>query len=92
MKFIPDLDIDLPGIVKVESSEGEAVVEQNPAIRNIKPVQRDPVLLAKALSKRYIERGVLGQIVTRILRVGIAVGKSRTVVDVRGSERTPGES
>ena len=71
MKSPAEFDVDLPRIVEVESSKGQAVVEQHAAIRHIQSGQRDPVfvVLAKTLPQGNVERGVLGQIVPRILRV-----------------------
>ncbi len=70
MKSPAELDVDLSWIVKVESSECQAVVEQHTAIRHIQSGHRDLVLipLAKTLSQGNVKGSVLRQIVARILR------------------------
>jgi len=70
MKSPAEFHIYFPRVVKVESSKGEAVVEQHPAICHIHCGKRNPVLIAiaKRLSQRNVERGVPGEIVPRIAR------------------------
>src|SRR5580692_1172 len=92
MKSVAEFDVNLTRIVEVESSEGEAVVEQDAAIRHIQSGQRDFVLLAETLPDGNVERGVLRQIVPRILRVRHPVRESRAVVDIRRSERVRGKT
>ena len=82
VKSPAELDIDLPRVVKVESSEGQAVVEQYAAIGHVQGGQRKlvSVALAKTFSDGNVKRSVLGQIVARILRVRRTIGESRAVV------------
>src|SRR5580700_1514883 len=87
VKSVTELDVDLPRVVKVESSEGQTVVEEDTAIRYIQGAQRDPVLLAETLSERNIKGSVLRKITARILRVGVSVGEARAIVNIGRSER-----
>src|ERR1035438_377112 len=94
VKSPTEFDVDLPRVVKVESSKGQTVVEQYAAIRHIQSSQGDLVSLAltKALSHGNVERRVLRQIVPRILCVRRPVGESRAVVHIGRRERLPGKT
>lgn len=91
MKAIAELDVDLPGIVEVKSSERQAVVQQDAAIGHIQRGQRHLVFLAlaEAFPQRQVKGGVLRQVIARILRVRRSIRESRAVVDVRRGENMP---
>src|SRR5580700_11105160 len=93
MKSITEFYINLPRVVIVESSKGQAVVEQHASIRQVQTRQREPVFifLAKAFPERNVESCVLRQIVPGILCIWQTVGESRSVIDIRGGEHLPGK-
>ena len=68
--------INLPRQVPVETSEGQTVVQQHPFIRDIQHRQRHCEPLRERLREGEIERRMRWQIVSRILRVGRAIGES----------------
>lgn len=87
MKTIPQFYVNFAWIVPVEAAEGEAVIGEQVTIGNIERVQRGGETLAEILADREVESGVLRQVSGR----GIAISKSRAIVDVCGSIGMPGK-
>src|ERR1700734_461769 len=89
VEAIAHLAVDLARIVVVKASEGEAVVQQPARVGNVLCIDGDRPIFTDRLTHRQVRGYVAGQIGTSVGRgrVRIAVGKSRTVIDVeRGIE------
>ena len=81
METIAQLHENFARIQVVRSAERKAVVEQDAAVGDVDALQVDGESFAETLAQRKIKRGVgLEMIPGDIL---IAVGESRSVVDVR---------
>src|ERR1700733_3728755 len=89
VEAIAHLPVDLARIVIVKASEGEAVVQQPARVGNVLCIDGDRPIFTDRLTHRQVRGYVAGQIGASVRRgrVRIAVGKSRTVIDVeRGIE------
>ena len=89
MESIAELDINLPGVVPVEATEGLAVVEIHSAVGHIQGIQRCGEAFAEVFAEREIERGVLRQVVSWIGLPRKGIAEARAVVDVGGSKGPP---
>src|SRR5271167_2661692 len=94
MEAVADLAVHLSRIVEVKSSEGQAVVNQEMAIENIKGVNRDGESLTEGFTRGKIHGGVAGQMRGRRRNqireiAGGAVGEARSVVHVAGKRGLP---
>jgi len=78
MEPVAHLYKNLTRIQKMRAAEGKAVVQQNPPIGNIRRIQRNGKSFAKVLAKSQVECGVAREMPRR----GIAVRKSRRVIDI----------
>lgn len=95
MKAVTKLDVNLPRIVPVESAKGQAVIQLHAHVTDIERGDGKRIFLSKVFPEGKINRGVGGQVLAGILRVGHAiqaVGEAGTIVDIDGGERLPGES
>ena len=74
MEAITKFNINLAGVVPVESAEGDAVVEFDAAVGDVDGVKRGGKALAKILAERKIEGGMPRQIGAgiRLSRKGVA--------------------
>jgi hypothetical protein len=91
MKTVAEFGVDSPGIVVVEAAEGQAVVQQDAAIRDIERVQAHDLFLSKDFPEGNIKRRVRRQVVSRALRVRHATGDARAIICVERGERLPGK-
>jgi hypothetical protein len=92
MESVAELEIDFPWVVPMEATEGLAVVEVDSAVGHVQDIQRCGESLAKILTDREIEGCVLRQVVPWIWLPRKGIAEARAVVDVGGSERTPGNT
>jgi hypothetical protein len=76
----------------VETAESLAIVEIHPTVRNVQDVQRRGESLAKILAYGEIKGCVLRQVVSPIGLSRKGVAEAGTVIQVRGSKRSPRKS
>src|SRR5579863_3638397 len=92
MEAVAKLDVDLARVVVMEAAEGEAVVDQQVAIRDVEGRGRNCIFLPKFLAEGEIDRRVARQVGIVIRRSGKArgaVGEARAVVNIRSGESMP---
>src|SRR5580704_17069987 len=89
VKVVANLHENFPRIQKVRSAKGEAVVEQQAAIRDVDATHADGELFTELLAERQIERRVRLEMVAR--DGWVAIREPRGVIDVGGSIRVPGQ-
>ena len=92
MESIAELDINLPGLVPMEATEGLAVVQIHTAVSGVQRIQRRGESLAEILADREIKGCVLRQMVPRIWLSRKSIAETRAVVHVRRSKRPPRKS
>jgi hypothetical protein len=86
MESISDLDIDLPWLRIMGTAKSRAVIEQEPAIRQIQRCHRQRYVLAY----RFADRKIEGRVFLQMCRtVAGAVRESGTVVHVASGESSP---
>lgn len=91
MKAIVQLHKDFARIEEMRAAEGEAVVEQHPAIGDVEGLQIDGKALAELLAEREVKRSVRLEMIAGGHRRLIAVGEARGVGDIGGGRNTPRE-
>ena len=89
METVAQFDIDFAGVIPMETAEGLAVVEVHAAVGHVQGIQRCGDALAEILANRKVERGVLGQMASRIRAPGERVAEAGAVVDVCGGVGSP---
>ena len=89
MKTPAKLGVYLARVIVMKSAERQAVIEQNAAVRHVERRHSHAVFLAERFPQRNVKRGVLRQIIPRILRVRHAIRETRPVINVRRSKRLP---
>ena len=92
MESIAELNVYLPWVVPVEATESLAVVEIHTTVGHIQSVQRRGESLAKILAYGEIKGCVLRQVVSGIGLSRKGVAEAGTVIQVRGSKRSPRKS
>src|ERR1700730_12762260 len=86
MESIAELDVNLPWVVPLETTETLAVIEIHEAVAYIQSIHRCGKALAEVFANREIKRGVLRQVVPRIWLPWKGIAEARAVVDVGGSK------
>src|SRR5580700_5421915 len=81
MEAVANLRVDFARVQVMGSAEGEAVVEQDAAVGDVDALQVDGESFAETFAERKVESSVGLEMIARDIRV--AVGESRSVVDVR---------
>jgi hypothetical protein len=81
VKPVANLRVDFAWVQVVCSAEGETVVEQNAAVGDVDALQVDGESFSETLAESKVKSSVGLEMVARDIR--IAVGESRSVVDVR---------
>ena len=73
MEAVTKLSVDLPRIVVVEASEGEAVVEQHACVGDVERVDGEREVFSEVLAEAQVRSCVRGQIVARVRRRRILI-------------------
>ena len=81
METIAQLHKNFPRIQEVGAAEGEAIVQREAAVGHVDALHVDGESFTETLAERKVERGVRREMIAGDIR--IAVGESRSVVDVR---------
>ena len=88
---VPQLNEKFTGIIPVESSKGDAVVEFDTAIGDVKSIHGGREALTKIFAQRQIERCMAGEIAAGIGLARESISEAGAVVDVGGGIRAPRE-
>src|SRR6266851_1007957 len=81
VETIAQLDKDFPRIQEVGAAESETVVEQDAAVGDVDGLQVGGEFFAETFAERKVKSGVRLEMIAGDIR--IAVGESRSVIDVR---------
>src|ERR1700722_5056900 len=91
VEAIAEFGVNFPGLVPVESAEGDTIIQFHAAVGYIQPVQRNGVLFPEIFAHRQIESGVSGQISPRIRLAGKGVAETGTIINIHRDIAAPGE-
>jgi hypothetical protein len=98
LEAVVEFGVDLAGVVVVEASEGDAVVEQDAIVAYVDRGDGGGEFVVEGFADGEIDGGVLREVGVGVTRIGwwavgieAAVDEAGAVVDVGGGEGAPGE-